>query len=825
MAAGASQSQTVELIVQDDTVPDVINQAQVGPLDEKGSVQTQVDTPTGKPQLEKRVAAIDGQPITSGKGLPLVPGQQVTYALKLSNPTGAALTNIQLVDQLPKSWFSAVSVAQEGQVEETKDDFKVSRQVDIPAGQEVLTWIIATLRADIPSNVTQIPNQAILNPTDTQPDGDGYSCDPYREDSQSSDRESCVTLVELDHPRELSLSKTQVDKQGKPVDLIIDNSKDSVVYYRVTVKNNGQNTVDDAVIYDQMGSDLSLVNGPPGFVQDPQTGMIHNTEPITLAPQEEQSFTFAMHYSGELVGELVHNAAVVTTTADDKCADGEDGTCAFDDSTPVFDPETPEKWSCTQQHRVKEDRCAVAESKTPFGGIRTPFELQKGINADRGSTALEGLLAGQDGEAEDTYYRFTFTPTEGLDLAKMRAAGTRMFLDDLLPEGMRLMGSRSADGLEFTCEPIDNTITKDGREMVRCSIQTPLDHEPRTLDMYVAIDTQAPLGSVANTAVLNLEGDPNALNLEDCLNLTEGGAPIDPRCAVSHNDVSKINQLLVRKQADQRTIGLGESVLYTIRIRHQEADGPGAEDVVVYDQLPLGFKLISKTIKVRTPSGRVLKLKPEQRGRSFSVRLPQEEILYYGDELELTYRARPGVVATRGNGVNTAWARARGFRSNRARFKVDVYDFAFSRYSMVVGKVFLDRNGDGFFDEADDLGIPGAKVYLSDGRYAYTDRNGTFHFDRLHARSMVAKVDTYAFGEPLYSCLLDARHGGFAITTQRNLGDPRSRWLDLKSGELHRADFALFGCQDALFRWIEQKRQERDRQAPPHVDHQLEGQP
>jgi hypothetical protein len=90
--------------------------------------------------------------------------------------------------------------------------------------------------------------------------------------------------------------------------------------------------------------------------------------------------------------------------------------------------------------------------------------------------------------------------------------------------------------------------------------------------------------------------------------------------------------------------------------------------------------------------------------------------------------------------------------------------------------------------DAGEPGVAGVRLVLEDGSYVITDGEGRFSFYGITNRTHVVKVDrtTLPAGARLEAI------------TQRHLGDGGSRIVDLKAGELGRADFAITGCDDAM---------------------------
>ena len=78
---------------------------------------------------------------------------------------------------------------------------------------------------------------------------------------------------------------------------------------------------------------------------------------------------------------------------------------------------------------------------------------------------------------------------------------------------------------------------------------------------------------------------------------------------------------------------------------------------------------------------------------------------------ELTYFVRLGVGSQQGDGVNQATV-VMPVRSNTARFKVTVQGGVFSNEGCIIGKVYVDCDGDAVQSNSGgsrELGIPGTR--------------------------------------------------------------------------------------------------------------------
>ncbi|MEG2129090.1 MAG: SdrD B-like domain-containing protein [Acinetobacter sp.] len=262
--------------------------------------------------------------------------------------------------------------------------------------------------------------------------------------------------------------------------------------------------------------------------------------------------------------------------------------------------------------------------------------------------------------------------------------------------------------------------------------------------------------SYAGQFTLN-NGDP-ALNID---------IPIDPETpAIS-------SSLFVKKVASTKTAEIGEFEEYTVTVANRgTAD---STNVLITDTLPRGFVYVQGSMRVDGT-----KVEDPQGGKGPYLKLGLGT-LNPNKEVKVQYRVYIGPNALNGDGINRVRAKdAKGTESNEAAAKVEVTPGAMISDGFIVGKIFTDCNRNGVQDTGE-IGVPGVRIYLEDGSYVITDSEGKYDFYGISAKTHVLKVDRTSL--PIGSELV--------LINNRQAGDPNSRFVDLKRGELHRADFAI----------------------------------
>lgn len=234
--------------------------------------------------------------------------------------------------------------------------------------------------------------------------------------------------------------------------------------------------------------------------------------------------------------------------------------------------------------------------------------------------------------------------------------------------------------------------------------------------------------------------------------------------------------LYLEKTVDRKEAELGDMVKYTIRVKN--SGKARATAVKVTDILPAGFRYIDDT--TRLADGTVL---PEPVGAPGPTLVFALGNISAGAEVTFTYRARIGVGAMQGDGVNRATACTTANKilcSNEGRAKVRVDGGVFTDKACLMGTAFADLNDNAVKDE-NETGVPGVKLYMEDGTYFITDTTGKYSYCGIEPRTHVLKVDKASL----------PRGSALQITSNRNMGDPNSLFLDVKNGELIRGDVAI----------------------------------
>jgi uncharacterized repeat protein (TIGR01451 family) len=249
--------------------------------------------------------------------------------------------------------------------------------------------------------------------------------------------------------------------------------------------------------------------------------------------------------------------------------------------------------------------------------------------------------------------------------------------------------------------------------------------------------------------------------------------------------------LFLEKRANVKNAELGDSVEYSLKVK---SVGGITRNVTIADNLPLGFKLIDGTVKIIRSGVTTAMANPTgSPGPSLTFNVGT---VANKEVVEIRYRVRLGIGSDLGDGINKAQAKAPFATSSLvAVAKVLITRGVFTREACIAGKVFVDCNQNKVQDKGE-LGIPGVRLYMEDGTNITTDENGNYSICGVRAIAHVMVVDTTTM--PVGSRL--------GITSNRNLGDGRSLMMNIKAGELYRADFLEESCYPKIIEQVEQRR-------------------
>ncbi|WP_040642600.1 SdrD B-like domain-containing protein [Psychrobacter aquaticus] len=254
------------------------------------------------------------------------------------------------------------------------------------------------------------------------------------------------------------------------------------------------------------------------------------------------------------------------------------------------------------------------------------------------------------------------------------------------------------------------------------------------------------------------------------------------------NIVNDNPSLVVTKESEVKSAELGDYVSYTINVTN--SGNSTAYDVQLKDTLPRGFDYVDGSVRVnQTADIDINKVQTTEFKTDGKYQVLSLGNMANGETKKITYRVLVGASSLGGDGINRATAVANNEQgqsvvSREAQWKIDVERGVMNTDGIIVGKVYHDINRDGIQQKDDgEFGVAGVRIYMENGSFIVTDPEGKYNFYGVSAKTHVLKVDR--------TTIPNATE--MVTQSNRNAGEAGSRFVDLKYGELHRADFGIVG--------------------------------
>ncbi len=230
--------------------------------------------------------------------------------------------------------------------------------------------------------------------------------------------------------------------------------------------------------------------------------------------------------------------------------------------------------------------------------------------------------------------------------------------------------------------------------------------------------------------------------------------------AMANTKVADWPDMHVNKRSDQGEASIGDVVRYEVVVENRSESTDGFS-IALEDTLPEGFVYVPGSSLVDgAPAPN-----PAQSGRR--LEWPLSDMAPQTSHT-ITYAAAVSLDAADSDGMNVAYvlgeaAGGHAFRMGPAKARVRVLEGLFGFRGRIVGRVFVDRDGDGQ-PGSDEDGVPGVDIVLDDGRRAVTDKLGFYTLDEIEPGVRSVKLTTtslpYGIGPRADGSLDDERLSG-----------------------------------------------------------------
>jgi uncharacterized repeat protein (TIGR01451 family) len=240
------------------------------------------------------------------------------------------------------------------------------------------------------------------------------------------------------------------------------------------------------------------------------------------------------------------------------------------------------------------------------------------------------------------------------------------------------------------------------------------------------------------------------------------------------------SQVQIIKSGDRATAEPGDTAIYRLSVKNLV--DVGLNNVVVTDNLPLGFNFVPKSVRGEI-NGQPVNVTAEKQGSTITFRT--DAVVPRGLVLNIAYAAQLTSDSIRGNGRNTAIVNVRradnGFsvKDGPALHQLKIRPGITSDCGTIIGRVFVDKNFDGE-QQPGEPGVPNAVIFMQDGNRITTDPNGLYSVANVRPGSHTGVLDLSSL--PGYTLAPNVKF------KERN---SQSRLVRLQPGGTVRMNFAV----------------------------------
>ncbi len=695
-----------------------------------------------------------------------LPGDTVTFTINLSNAGPSDAANVRVREQLPAGLAAQSITANLGAYDAGTGIWTLPR---VPANSGATLTVIATVTASGPvQNTAEVISSGTPDPDSTPADGRGDD----------------ISSVTFGAPvANLSITKTNntsISVPGAPVT------------YTITARNTGPDSalganVTDAFLSSITGVAWTCAASAGSSCAPSGTGNINAF--VDIAPNGTVTFTATGTVSPSATGVLSNTAHITPPPGINDPGQGDNAATDTDSLGPQADLEIIKTGPAsaikndrvTYTMTVKNDGPSSATNVTVTDGLPLGLSFISG-GSSQGSCAFNASLGGSGtlrcdlgsmssgssvtvtlvatvtgiGAIANTATASSATPDPNAANNTSTATTTVGTLSDLKLEkthaGTFSVGENgvyklsvsnigaAADpglftvvdtlpvGLSFVSGAGTGWTCTANAQVVTCTHAGPLagGASLSALNLTVKVGDAA-FPAVTNEATVSSPlGDSNPSNntARDATGVT---APV----------------LALEKTAAQSVIELGGTLGFTLKVRNNGAIP--VTELSISDTLPIGlvYKSGSSTLE--------------------GTAIPDPQIAIQNNTQVLTWpipaalepaTARTIRFATIATPqlpdkpiINTATAQAKAgplsvvVASNVASAMVKTSRGVFTNNGVILGRVYFDKNDNNSFEDGVDEALEGARVYLTDGRYAITDALGRYNFTDLKPGQYAVRLD------------------------------------------------------------------------------------
>ena len=245
-------------------------------------------------------------------------------------------------------------------------------------------------------------------------------------------------------------------------------------------------------------------------------------------------------------------------------------------------------------------------------------------------------------------------------------------------------------------------------------------------------------------------------------------------------DLCSDEQITITKTGDRATAEPGDTAVYRLSLRN--TGDAALNDIVVTDQLPLGFKFLAESVRGEIANEAVT-VTTETNGSTVTFRT--DATIPEGGVLNIAYAAKLTPDAVRGSGRNSATVNAEridndfAVKDGPATHLLKIRPGITSDCGTIIGRVFVDKNFDGE-QQSGEPGVPNAVIFLENGNRITTDADGLYSIKNVLPGKHTGVLDLQSL--PGYTLAPNVKF------KERN---SQSRLVNLAPGGMVRMNFAV----------------------------------
>ena len=252
--------------------------------------------------------------------------------------------------------------------------------------------------------------------------------------------------------------------------------------------------------------------------------------------------------------------------------------------------------------------------------------------------------------------------------------------------------------------------------------------------------------------------------------------------------LEQTKSLFISKKANKKVVSAGDFVQYTITIENPQ--NYPIYNITLYDKLPIALHYEKNSLQIKE-SNTTFELEKQMLKLSLAS-------IKANSKIELSYITQVGA-KSKGSILNSAWVENHlGVISNIATASLELKNELYIDKGIIVGKVYNPKCN----SSSCKYGIEGVRLYMEDGRYTLTDKEGKFHFIDVARGTHIIQIDPLSIAGR-YSIIECKDSTAFAKRAN-------SAFVEIKHSELKQINFCLkpikTAKQSSLFNFSMEKK-------------------